>query len=406
MRKTAAIILISIITGIPAFAWNNDVNIHGFISQGFLQTDTNNYIADAEDGTFQFNEIGLNFITSPMDKLLIGVQFFARDFGDLDNDNIILDWAFADYRFFDWFGLRAEKIKNPSGFYSDVRDVDMLRTFITLPNSVYDENLRETAMDIQGAGLYGDINTENYGSLSYQILTGTNNLPKDGGTSRYISSGRFDVSDIEMDTTWSFAGIYADPTGHVRLGVSGYFSDINLNGTSTDKLMVQGPPLAGYPSDFNIADIEYLVASFEFIWESLIFSCEYVIMNSKSTITLNGLPAPFQAALNGNSVSYDARRLGYYGSLSYRINDHFELGYYYSEMHNDRDGSNELIHDYMAWHKESAFALRVDLNRHWIVKLETHYIDGGTKLPKVLNPIEHDIDQYWWMYMAKVSYTF
>ena len=38
-----------------------DVMIHGFISQGYLYSDKNDYLADTSDGTFQFNEMGINF---------------------------------------------------------------------------------------------------------------------------------------------------------------------------------------------------------------------------------------------------------------------------------------------------------------------------------------------------------
>ena len=116
-------------------AGNEDVDIHGFISQGYLKTTRNNYIADSTDGTFQFNEMGLNFTTRPMDKLIIGAQFFARDFGSVGNDQIQIDYALADYRFTDYFGVRAGKLKNPMGLYSEYRDIDMLRTCIILPQA-------------------------------------------------------------------------------------------------------------------------------------------------------------------------------------------------------------------------------------------------------------------------------
>ncbi len=75
---------------------NDLVDIHGFISQGYLKTDNNNYLADTKDGSTQFNEMGINFRTSPTDKLTIGCQFFARDLGAVGNDEVTLGWVVGD----------------------------------------------------------------------------------------------------------------------------------------------------------------------------------------------------------------------------------------------------------------------------------------------------------------------
>jgi len=42
---------------------HDDVAIHGFISQGYLKSDHNDFLAETEKGSFQFNEMGLNFST-------------------------------------------------------------------------------------------------------------------------------------------------------------------------------------------------------------------------------------------------------------------------------------------------------------------------------------------------------
>ena len=82
------------------------VQIHGFLSQGYLKSSANNYLADTEDGTFQFNEFGINFTTDLADGLHMGMQLFARDLGSLGNDDVIIDWAYADYFYKSWLGIR------------------------------------------------------------------------------------------------------------------------------------------------------------------------------------------------------------------------------------------------------------------------------------------------------------
>ena len=115
-----------------------DVDIHGFVSQGYLQSDENNFImAQTKEGTFEFNELGINFTTMLLPHLRAGVQLFAKDLGVIGNDQVEIDWAYGDYRWKDWAGIRVGILKIPHGLYSETRDIDALRTCILLPQSVY-----------------------------------------------------------------------------------------------------------------------------------------------------------------------------------------------------------------------------------------------------------------------------
>ena len=178
--------------------WNDEINswgidVHGFVSQGYLYTKDNNYLANnSSDGTFGFNEAGINFSKQLTDKLRIGLQIFTHDLGAIGNNEIILDWAFADYRWKDWAGLRVGRIKAPHGLYNETRDMDMLRTSIFLPQSVYFEVYRDTMSSINGVGVYGDIPTGVAGMFSYYLLVGTSDVDGDdsvGAVRQFDSSG-------------------------------------------------------------------------------------------------------------------------------------------------------------------------------------------------------------------------
>ena len=41
-----------------------EVDIHGFISQGYLKSTGNNFLAETKRGTWEFTEVGINFGTS------------------------------------------------------------------------------------------------------------------------------------------------------------------------------------------------------------------------------------------------------------------------------------------------------------------------------------------------------
>ena len=77
-------------------AYSYDAMINGFIAQGYLQTDRNNFHTDTEQGTFQFNEMGIKFSSAVSDHLFLGMQFFARDLGNLGNDEIVIDYEVRD----------------------------------------------------------------------------------------------------------------------------------------------------------------------------------------------------------------------------------------------------------------------------------------------------------------------
>ena len=85
------------------------------------------------------------------------MQLFSRDLGDAANNKINLDWAYADYRQWDWLGLRIGRVKLPIGLYNETRDMDMLRTCIVLPQGIYNELERDNLIALNGMGLYGHV---------------------------------------------------------------------------------------------------------------------------------------------------------------------------------------------------------------------------------------------------------
>src|SRR5690554_1155458 len=78
--------------GAPSLAQGQTVDVHGIVSQGFLKTTRNNYLALTEQGSFEFTEAVLN-ITRPLDDTLnVGFQLFARDLGPIGNYDARFDW--------------------------------------------------------------------------------------------------------------------------------------------------------------------------------------------------------------------------------------------------------------------------------------------------------------------------
>jgi len=214
MKKLILILIMIIITfaawvGSAAAYEAGGVDIHGFISQGFLASSEYNYLAhNSTDGSFEYNEMGINFSKQLTDKLRIGAQFFSRDLGDAANNKVTLDWAYGDYRFKDWLGLRAGRIKMPVGLYNEIRDLDMLRTSIILPQGIYNDLVRDNNIALNGVGLYGNIGLGGVGGLEYQVLAGATNSDAESGIGKYTNAG-LSVFGGELDGNLSFDTGYA-----------------------------------------------------------------------------------------------------------------------------------------------------------------------------------------------------
>src|SRR6187399_3000962 len=61
------------------------VDVHAFVSQGYMITTESNYIAHSRRGTFEFTEVGINFTKNISDDLRVGMQLFSRDLGTVGN---------------------------------------------------------------------------------------------------------------------------------------------------------------------------------------------------------------------------------------------------------------------------------------------------------------------------------
>jgi hypothetical protein len=55
--------------------FNRDVQVHGFLSQGFAYTNQNNWLTmKTSDGSFAYTDFGVNVATQVTDKFRIGVM--------------------------------------------------------------------------------------------------------------------------------------------------------------------------------------------------------------------------------------------------------------------------------------------------------------------------------------------
>src|SRR5260370_15928864 len=118
-------------------------------------------------GAFSLTDLGANVAMSISDRFRVGAQVYSYNAGELGRYRPQLDWAVADYRFKDWFGVRGGKIKTALGLFNDTQDNEFLHTFALLPQSTYPIDQRGETIAHIGGDIYGTIPVRKLCSLSY-----------------------------------------------------------------------------------------------------------------------------------------------------------------------------------------------------------------------------------------------
>ena len=384
------------------------IQTHGFASQGYMISDENNYLADTSEGTFDLTDYAINFSADIFENLHVGLQIYGRNLGDVGEYEPQLDWGYADYRFADWMGVRAGRMKLAYGLYNETRDMDVLRTSVFLPQGVYNETWRDIITALDGAGIYGEIEIGSAGSLEYEAQYGQLNMGSGDGFMMYLS-GRspFQVSDVENDEAYQTKLSWITPVEGLKLcGSYGGF-DITASGTTV--------PSPDWPSTIEFgdeldykADICLQTIGAEYIWENLTLAAEYFHAS---------MDGHYESDTDSSINASDVPMVGYYGSAAYRFTDWFELGFYYSEFFPDADDKYGVDLDgppsSINWQKDWCLTARFDFWENWTWKVEGHTINGTAIMNIQDNmvtsddgPGTFDMTTNWMLFITKLTYSF
>jgi hypothetical protein len=369
------------------------LQVHGFVSQGFLVTTDNNYLAESERGSFEFTEVGLNFTQPLSDELRVGVQLFARDLGPLGNYDVKADWFYLDYRFADWFGLRAGRVKLPFGLYNEVNDVDQARLPILLPQSVYPIQNRDFLLAQTGVELYGYLDLAAAGALDYRLYGGTIFLDAD-----VAPGAAYELVAINIPYVAGARVLWETPLPGLRAGGSLQLirleADLLFDPAAFQPLVMDGDLPASFAGQVEVELPALMwVGSIEYAIDQLLFAAEYSRWHID---TGSSEPLLFPES--------DTTQERLYGMAAYRWNAWFESGVYYALYFRDverRAGRAQQQHDLAA-------TLRFDINPHWLVKLEVHGMRGTAALNAALNDgtPPSQLQRSWGLFVVKTTAYF
>lgn len=358
------------------------VELHGFVSPGFIATTSNNYLAKSKKGSFEFTEVGLNITTPLTDKLRTGLQLFARDLGPIGNYAPRVDWFYLDYRHEDWLGIRAGRVQIPFGLYNDTADIDAARVPILLPQSIYSLTGRDFTLAQTGIELYGRVGLGKGGAFEYRHYLGT--IYIDPTTQTTIQT---QVNSLDVPIVAGQRLLWETPLEGLRGGVS--LEAVKLDG---DFVYQSSSITENVHATSALASIEYRAH------EALI-AAEYgrSLVSYRLGGDLSKLPA-------GTPQQGQATSEHGYVMAAYRFGPHFQPGLYYSLMFpnvDNRSGPAGSQHDVAA-------TLRFDVNSYWLFKVEGHYMDGTAGLSSALNdnvPLPN-LERRWGVFLVKTTAHF
>ncbi|ETR73920.1 MAG: hypothetical protein OMM_06643, partial [Candidatus Magnetoglobus multicellularis str. Araruama] len=415
------------------------VQLHGFISQGYVFSKSHNFLFDDIDhGSFEFNELGVTVSKKLNDRLHLGIQFFSRDQGNIGNNDLVVDWAYADYHYKDYLGIRVGKLKMPLGFYNETRDIDILRTCIFLPQSAYLEYYRDVLGGLHGIGFYGNLPLDWGSDISYQFLAGTLKIDQNGGVTTLLNNeASIETHPLLNIHSYSVNNcingmIVFSPFPGLKLGSSfiqtatKVKADLNPDLMKTfardmdytllyykglidpDSIMLDRiekgtlAMFAGSPLEAEVDNVLAFMHSVELSIDRLVIMMEYY--NYTYDIKLK---IPDSLTLFDN----DFFTIGYYANMVYRFSDMIETGIYYSVLQdNGWDPSGDRFAQkgeqrHQTWLKDLSLSIRFDLNDSWTFKLENHWMNGTAFLMHAHNPDKrYALGQYWQMFAAKMTF--
>lgn len=372
------------------------VQLHGFVSQGAFISSSYNYLGRSKNGSVEFTEAALNASSEVADRLRVGLQLFARDIGPIGDYKISLDWAFLDYRWKEWLGVRAGRVKMPFGLYNEVNDVPGARLPILLPQSIYPVRSRDFLLALTGAAIYGSPLVGTAGAIDYQVFFGTIFLDL-GDSPQFIGAHTRRAGGAQVFWRPPIEGLRIGPS---FLNVKVDF-DFQLDQMTIDQLIMDG----AVPADFDgraqlrLHDANLLVGSVEYDIGRWLFAGEY----SRQLIHAETTPPGLIPEADADS---DSER--FYLLAAHRLREDLTVGGYASFQFRDVDNrSGEgLPVSHTAYQQDYAATGRYDINEFWLIKLEAHLLRGTAALSQADNPGGTLDEKNWGLFLAQTVLSF
>jgi hypothetical protein len=341
-----------------------NIQIHGYATQGFLYTTNNNILTtQSSAGSPDWTDAVVNLTAQPIPKLRVGVQ--ARYFllGNYSNQ-FLIDWAAADYKVNEKFGVRFGKVKTPATLYNEILDIDPGYIWSLMPQSVYPISSRESFLAHYGGVTYGKLNLgKSAGKLDYWAWAGERVIASNDGF--LVPSAEKGIVAPNGVNGWMGGGNLAWelPIRGLKAGAS-YAYQAPRSGVinyTTKGLTYTGTMIRSQikqPDYYGQYERGKVLAAFEYQRKATYYELD--------TITGGATPFPTLAEIRTDPHMW-------FAMATYKVTGKLTAGAYDSQWINR---SAALTSSGARFSKDWDISARYDINEFLYVKAEEHFIHG------------------------------
>ncbi len=384
------ILLIGVVTSSIVTA--EEISWHGFIAQGVIKADKNNFVEDDGSTSLKLTEIGLNASYRINSRLRVAGQGVYLNGGNRYEEGPRIDYLFLDVSLLNtekWHvNLQLGRNKNYQWLYSSTRDIPHTRPSIILPQSIYFDVFRDVALGSDGAALL--LNTTNsMGEWDLNWRYGTS--PIAGGQTKNllgeIAEGKLDQKyDHHLNVFWrpNFA--------NMQMGISLLDAKFRYK-SATDEILVDGKTRS-----------QRVMLNFLYHSENWDIAAEVM----KERVRQEGALSP--GFFNDSTAEGGYLQGRYFVNSSLTLLARVDL---FDRDRKDRNGINlekltgGTVPRYFGFMDSATLGLSWDFAKNWRVHSEFHRVKGTGRLAPIIIPnTELNTDKYWNIWAIEVMHWF
>jgi len=379
LRSLCAIVLLSGVAIAHATSVADSFQIHGFLSQAAFYTSDNNLHGESDNAiSTDMNEAGINATIAPWQPLRFAGQLTTRNDGKSDNGEVRVDYLNADLLFLtqeSWrLGARAGRVRNLYGLYNGTRDVAHTRPGVTVPMVAYLDQVRDVFVSRDGYAIYGDYYSD-AGAISFDA--GAGDIPVDDDIISEALLRKIDADAVDPHTD-QFQLRWDNASGEWRAAYSylRFASDINHNGDH-------------FAMALNTVSIQYTTERWQLTSELVRFDYRVKFL--------------FIAAHFPGEIAY--LQYNYFLTPDWQLYARYEYSVF--DRHHRNGSSMEPLSfpRHVGYRRDTGVGVRWDIDQHWMVAAEAHYIEGVLGISINDNTLT-ETTPYWDMVAVEAAFRF
>ncbi len=393
VRNFSALVLLAGQSAFAAEFLERDLQIHGFISQGIIESNNSDYVNDDKDISFELTEVGVNASYKLSPTLRVAGQLVY-----LNGGNRYAEGARLDYLLLDWSAYHSDnwqanflfgRYKNYNWLYSSTRDVPHTRPSIILPQSIYFDGFRDIAVGGDGVAALLKRSDDTFGEFEFNLSFGTSKITE---KQTKILLSEFATGNMTHDYDVQGSIFWTPIESQWRVGVSVVDADFSYSKGQQDLF-----------EDNEIILQRYMInALYEAEdWE---FSAEFI----QERFVLDGFYF--------DEFHQDNMGQGLFVQTRYQWQERIKLLARIERFYANKDDKNGseleknsggLIRDYFGYQHDVVVGLTYDLTDNMQAQFEHHWFEGTARLTPVVAPnsVVND-SKHWRTWAIQFMYWF